>query len=69
MPGSKTLWLFYYFNFERSYDVLKSKNPCILLNKNIKTKQNRKLKTPHIVLERQTLYISSYKNGKLKVKL
>ena len=28
------MWLFYYFNFERSY-VLKSKSPCILLNKNI----------------------------------
>ena len=28
--------LFYYFNFERNYDVLKSKSPCILLNKNIK---------------------------------
>ena len=22
--------LFYYFNFERNYDVLKSKSPCIL---------------------------------------
>ena len=29
------LWLFCYFDFERNYDVLKSKNPCILLNKNI----------------------------------
>ena len=29
------VWLFYDFNFERSYDVLKSKSPCILLNKNI----------------------------------
>ena len=29
------MWLFYYFNFERNYDVLKSKIPCILLNKNI----------------------------------
>ena len=28
------LWLFCYFNFERSYDVLKSKSPCILLSKN-----------------------------------
>ena len=27
------LWLFYHFNFERSYDILKSKSPCILLNK------------------------------------
>ena len=29
------MWLFYYFNFERNYDVLKSKSPCILLKKNI----------------------------------
>ena len=29
------VWLFHYFNFERNYDGLKSKNPCILLNKNI----------------------------------
>ena len=27
--------LFFYFSFERNYDVLKSKSPCILLNKNI----------------------------------
>ena len=26
------MWLFYYFNFERNYDNLKSKGPCILLN-------------------------------------
>ena len=26
-------WLFYYFYFERNYDVLKSKSRCILLNK------------------------------------
>ena len=26
------VWLFYYFNFERSYDVLNSKSPCFLLN-------------------------------------
>ena len=29
------MWPFNYFIFERSYDVLKSKNSCILLNKNI----------------------------------
>ena len=29
------MWFFYYFNLERNYDVLKSKSPCILLNKNI----------------------------------
>ena len=59
----------YYFNFERSHDVLKSKSACILLNKNIKTKRNRKIKISHTVLERRTLSFSSYKNRKLKVKL
>ena len=29
------MWIFYYFYFETSYDILKSKSPCILLNKNI----------------------------------
>ena len=33
-------WFFHYFNFERNYDVLKSKSPCILLNKNIKFNRN-----------------------------
>ena len=34
------MWLFCYVNFERSYDVLKSKNPSILLNKNINFNKN-----------------------------
>ena len=34
------MWLFYYFSFERNYDVLKSKSPCILLNKNINFNKN-----------------------------
>ena len=34
------VWLFYYFSFERNYDVLKSKSSCILLNKNINLNQN-----------------------------
>ena len=33
----------------------------------MKTKWNRKWKTPHTVLERRTLCLSSYKNRKLKV--
>ena len=69
MPGSKTMCALYYFNFEWSHDVLKSKSACILLNKNIKTKRNRKIKISHTVLERRTLSFSSYKNRKLKVKL
>ena len=57
------VWLFYYFNFESSYDVLKSKSPCILLNKNINFHKNEaesKIENPHTLLERRT---------KLKVKL
>ena len=32
--------LFCYFTFERNYDVLKSKNPCILLNQNMNFNKN-----------------------------
>ena len=32
--------LFYYFNFERSYDVLESKSPYAFLNKNINFNEN-----------------------------
>ena len=38
--GSKTVWLFYYFDFEGNYDDLKSKSSCILLNKNINFNKN-----------------------------
>ena len=34
------MWPFYYSNSERSYDVLKSKSPCILLNKNVNFNKN-----------------------------
>ena len=34
------MWLFCYFSFERNNDVLKSKSPCILLNKNINFDKN-----------------------------
>ena len=64
--------LFYYFNFERNYDVLKSKSPYICWTKIqtlSKTKREQKWKIPHAVLERQTLCFSSYENRELKVKL
>ena len=35
-----TVLLFHYFNFERNYDILKSKSPFILLNKNINFNTN-----------------------------
>ena len=34
------MWLFHYFSFEKSSDVLNSKSPCILLNKNINCDKN-----------------------------
>ena len=35
-------WLFYYFNFERNYDVFKLKSPCFLLKKNINFNKNER---------------------------
>ena len=62
--------LFNHFNFERNYNVLKSKRP-FLLNKSINfNKTELEIKNlPHTVLERRTLCFGSYKNCKLKVKL
>ena len=34
------MWLLYYFNFEKSYDLLKSRSPCILLNKKVNFDKN-----------------------------
>ena len=52
--------------------TFKVKEFIILLNKNVNYNKNEtesKKKIPDIVLERQTLCLSAYKNGKLKVKL
>ena len=66
------MWLFCYSDFERNYDVLKSKSPCILLNKNINFVKNQtKLRmgsSTHNFRE-TNLVLSSYKNPKLKVQL
>ena len=43
------VWFFCYFDFERNYDVLKSKSPCILFNKNInfnETETESKMENP-----------------------
>ena len=69
------MWLFYYFRFERNYDVLKSKSPRILLNKNVNFNKNKnetesKMENPtQSFRETNIVFISSYKNRKLKVKL
>ena len=60
------MWLFCYFNFERNYDVLKSKTPCILLNKNInynksETESKMENPTPEMNLVLQIIYESQIK--------
>ena len=64
--------VFCYFNFEKNWDVLKSKSPCILLNKNInftKNESESKIENPTHSFKGRICCFSAYKNCKLKVKL
>ena len=67
------MWFFYYFNFERNYDGLKSKSPYILLNKNINFNKNEtesKMENPtHRFRETNLAPQLIIKNCKLKIKL
>ena len=66
------MWHFYYFNFARSYDVLKSKSPRILLNKNINFNKNEtewEMKNPTHSFRKNNLVLQCKQNYKLKVKL
>ena len=40
------VWVFYYFDFERNHDVIKSNKPCFFSNKKnytlMETKRNQK---------------------------
>ena len=64
------VWLFYYFNFERNYDVLMSKSSCIFLNKNITFNKNEtESKMQNSTHGFRETSFTSCKNRKLKVKL
>ena len=69
----KRVGFFSCFNFERNYDVSKSKKIVHFFEQKyklwLKTKRNRKWKIPQTLLERRTLCFSWYKNRELKVKL
>ena len=71
--GAKLCFASLLFCFWKDYVVLKSQSSCILLNKNVNFNKNETglkiWKTPHTVLERRTMCLSSFKNRKLKVKL
>ena len=66
--GAKRVWLFYYFNFERNYAVLKSKS---LLSKNINFSKNEtesKMENPTHSFRELNLVLRQI-NRKSKVKL
>ena len=55
--------LYYYLNFEMKYDVLKSKSPCILLNKNINFNKNEtesKMENPTHGFGKTNLMLSAH---------
>ena len=65
------MWLFYCFNFERNYDVLKSKSPCILLNKNINFNKNDtelKLENPTHSFRKNDLVLQLIQESQIKSK-
>ena len=65
------MWLFYYFDFERNYDVLKSKSLYILLNKNInfnKNKKDSKIENSSHSLREKNLELQLIKKSQIKSK-
>ena len=65
------MWLFYYFNFERSYDVLKSKSPYILLKKNKNFDINEtesKMENPTHSFRETNLVLQLIKESQIKIK-
>ena len=66
------MWLFYYFNFGKNYNVLKSKSPRFLFDKDINFNKNEtesKMENPRHVSKETNLEFNSYKDHELKVTL
>ena len=65
------MWVFYYFNFERNYDVLKAMSPCILLNKNTcynKNEMESKMENPTNSLKETNLVLQLKQESQIKSK-
>ena len=65
------MWLFYYFDFKKNYDVLNSKSPCILLNENInfnKNKTESKMENPKHRFRYTNLALQLIKESQIKSK-
>ena len=68
--GSKTVCLFYYFNFDRNA-VFKSKSPCFLWNKNINFNKNEsglKIENPTHNFREMKLKLQLIQESRLKSK-
>ena len=58
------MWVFYCFNFKKNYDVLKSKSPSTLLNKNINFNKNEtesKIEKPTLGFRERNLVLQLIK--------
>ena len=67
----KWVWLFYYFNFKRNNDVLKSNSPCILLNININFNKNEtvsKMENPIYSFRETNLELQLRQESQIKSK-
>ena len=65
------MWLFYYFNFERNYDVLKPKSPCFLLKQKyrlVKDETESKMKNPTHSFRKMNLVLQLVKELRIKSK-
>ena len=65
------MWLFYYFNFERNYDVLKLKGPWILFLKNVNFNKNKtelKMENPAYSFRETNLVLQCIKESQIKCK-
>ena len=60
------VWFFYYFNIEINYDVLKSKSPCIWLNKNTNFHKNE---TKSKIENPTNLVLQLIKESQIKCKI
>ena len=66
---AKGVWVFCYFNFEKNYDIFKSKDPWFLLNKKLNFNKNEMESKIEDTTHGFREGFSSCKNYELKVKL
>ena len=66
------VWLFHHFNFKRNYDLLRSKSPFIVLNKNInfyKNKTESKMGNPTHSFRKTQVVVPLIEESQIKSKI